>query len=160
MAHIQRPFDEEDPTALIPVERRTEDDLPERVKGIVLWKTNLPDRRPGYYIYDVQNNTHSSVEFIEDHWYWLYDHNDFTFVSLQDRIEHYTFGTGYWSVEVDPQHPQHHIRKFAKLLSEMIRPDHVHHGHHVHLVWLGLISFGSGADVNHFGSRVNSHGPE
>src|ERR1700677_2602091 len=116
MAHIQRPFDEEDPTALIPVERRTEDDLPERVKGIVLWKTNLPDRRPGYYIYDVQNNTHSSVEFIEDHWYWLYDHNDFTFVSLQDRIEHYTFGTGYWSVEVDPQHPQH-----QQFLEEQIR---------------------------------------
>jgi hypothetical protein len=122
-AHIQRPFNEEDPTALVPVERRTEDNLPERVKGIVLWKTDLPDWEPEYYIYDVQNNTHSSVEFIEDHWYWLYDHSGFTFVSLQDCIEHYTFGTGYWAVKVDPQHPQHHL-----YLEEQIR----------NAEWLGL----------------------
>jgi Zinc knuckle len=123
MAHIQRPFNEEDPTALVPVERRTEDNLPERVKGIILWKTDLPDREPEYYIYNVQNNTHSSVEFIEVHWYWLYDHSGFTFVSLQDHIEHYTFGTGYWAVKVDPQHPQHHL-----YLEEQIR----------NTEWLGL----------------------
>jgi hypothetical protein len=126
---LQRPFDETNPTQLIPVVRRTEDDLPDCVKGTVLWRTDLPDRNPGYYIYDVQNNTHSSVEFIEDHWYWLYDHSGFTFASLSDRIERNTYGTGYWRVEVDPQHPEHHlyieeqIRNAERLGVQLILPE-------------------------------------
>jgi hypothetical protein len=126
---LQRPFDESNPGQLIRVARRTEDDLPDRVKGTVLWRTDLPDRPPGYYHYDVQNNVHSSVEFIEDHWYWLYDHGSFTFVSLNDRIERNTYGTGFWAVEVDPQHPEHHlyieeqIRNAERLGIQLILPE-------------------------------------
>jgi hypothetical protein len=106
MAHIQRPFDEEHPTQLILIERRTEDDLQDHVKGTVLWKADLSDREPGYYIYDVQYNTYTPVEFIKNHWYWLYEHQGFTFVSLNDLIERYTYGTGYWVVQ-DPQHSEY-----------------------------------------------------
>jgi hypothetical protein len=94
---------------LIPVDRRTEDDLSDCVKGTVLWRTDLPDRTPGYYLYDIHNNAHTPIEFIEDHWYFLYEHSGFTLVSLDNCIDHNTLGTGYWAVKLDPQHPQHHL---------------------------------------------------
>ena len=98
---MNEPFDPSKPKSLVSVARRTSDNLPDRVKGSVVW---LSDREnPGYYLQVPDRDQPRPVEFIEDHWHFLFPYNRGNFTSLEDQIEHNAQNTGYWSIS-DPQH--------------------------------------------------------
>jgi hypothetical protein len=93
MAAISEPFDEINTKRLIRVTRRQTDDLPSYVKDQVVWQPD--DFVPGYYLVDQAFNHIQPIEFLENHWYYLFIHNDVNYTSANDRIEPGTRGTGY-----------------------------------------------------------------
>ena len=124
MASLSKPFDEQNPTELIPVTRRTTDDLPPHVKDQVEWRDDLPGRPPGYYSYNPETDEILVLEFIENFWYPLFTYTGVFYTSLEERIEPHTRGTGYWKLsepqhfwhQLDPQHP--HYNQYVALAEE------------------------------------------
>ena len=103
-------FHEQDP---IVAPRRSSDDLPVHVKGIVRW---YPDAEPqaGYYIpkkYSPSGDF-EPLEFINNQWFSLFGHPETSTTQLCTRasaaipiVNH--LGIGYWDI-TDPEHPDCH----------------------------------------------------
>ena len=105
-----QPFNTENPDAPVQVTLRTTPDLPAHVLDQVRWTEYLG--HTGYHIQNIVNNLWYPVEFINDHWHWVYNTDGRFFTSLDDRIEPYTEGTGYWRL-TDPQHPGYMLEPLA-----------------------------------------------
>ena len=100
-------FHEQDP---IVAPRRSSDDLPVHVKGIIRW---YPDTQPhaGYYVpkkYSPSGDF-EPLEFINNQWFGLFGHPETSTTHLCTRasaaipvINH--LGIGYWDI-TDPEHP-------------------------------------------------------
>ena len=100
-------FHEQDP---IIAPRRSSDDLPVHVKGIIRW---YPDAQPqaGYYIpkkYSPSGDF-EPLEFINNQWFGLFGHPETSTTHLCTRasaaipiVNH--LGIGYWDI-TDPKHP-------------------------------------------------------
>src|SRR5882762_10107390 len=129
MASLSRPFDEQNPTELIRVTRRTTDDLPPHVKDQIQWKDDLPGHSPGYYLYIPDADIIKPLEFIKNFWYPLFVYTGTAFTSLEERIEPHTEGTGYWKLsepqhpwrQLDPEHP--HYSQYAALAEEELQEE-------------------------------------
>ena len=110
-------FHEQEP---LPAPRRTSDDLPAHVKGIIQW---YPDAQPiaGYYIprkYS-PSGEYEPIEFINNQWYRLFKHEETSTTHLCTRanaaipiVNH--LGIGYWDV-TEPQHPNFDINNQAPI---------------------------------------------
>ena len=112
MAPIERLtciFHEQDP---IIAPRRSSDDLPVHVKGIVRW---YPDAQPqaGYYIpkkYSPSGDF-EPLEFINNQWFGLFGHSETSTTHLCTKASAAIpitnhLGIGYWDI-TDPEHPDH-----------------------------------------------------
>ena len=107
--HLTCIFHEQDP---IVAPRRSSDDLPVHVKGIVRW---YPDAQPqaGYYVpkkYSPSGDF-EPLEFINNQWFGLFGHPETSTTHLCTRasaaipiINH--LGIGYWDI-ADPEHPDY-----------------------------------------------------
>ena len=117
---MEKPFEQSNPTELLKITRRTSDDLPAHVKDLVKWRTREDGALPGYYVYDPREDRHQPVEFIDNHWHKLFVYSGTAYVSLSDRIDPFTQGTGYWKTS-DPQHPHYHehLSTLAQQASEV-----------------------------------------
>jgi hypothetical protein len=67
---------------------------------------DLPDYPLGYYIYNHSEQRYTLVEYLENHWYHIYQYSGIMYTSLGECIEPHMQGTGYWCI-TDPQHPDH-----------------------------------------------------
>jgi hypothetical protein len=85
--------------------KQTSDDLPDYVKDTVQW-LDLPDYTLGYYVYNCSEQQYTPVEYLENHWYHIYQYSGIAYTSLGEHIEPHTQGTGYWCI-TDPQHSDH-----------------------------------------------------
>jgi hypothetical protein len=103
---LGQPFDLDNPENLVPLIKRTEDNLPAHVKNTVQWRSDLLNHPAGYYIYDNELQRLQAVEFVENYWHNVYQYTGFAYTSLAARTEPHTEGTGYWYLS-DPQHPLH-----------------------------------------------------
>ena len=100
-------FHEQDP---IIAPRRSSDDLPVHVKGIVRW---YPDAEPqaGYYVpkkYSPSGDF-EPLEFINNQWFGLFGHPETSTTHLCTRAStaipvNNRLGIGYWDI-TDPEHP-------------------------------------------------------
>ena len=90
--------------------RRSSDDLPTHVKGIIRW---YPDAQPiaGYYIPKKYSPSREfePVEFINNRWFILFRHQDTSTTHLCTKASEAIpiinrLGIGYWDI-TDPQHP-------------------------------------------------------
>ena len=105
--HLTCIFHEQDP---IVAPRRSSDDLPVHVKGIVRW---YPDAQPqaGYYIpkkYSPSGDF-EPLEFINNQWFGLFKHLETSTTHFCTRASAAIpiinrLGIGYWDV-TDPEHP-------------------------------------------------------
>ena len=100
-------FHEQDP---IVAPRRSSDDLPTHVKGIVWW---YPDAEPqaGYYVPKKYSPSRDfePLEFINNQWFGLFGHPETSTTHLCTRasaaipiVNH--LGIGYWDI-TNPEHP-------------------------------------------------------
>ena len=72
------------------------------MKGLVFFHYDTEDpHRTGYYL--PSPNRPLEVEFVNNHWYQLYDYLGYWATSIEDEIPHNHQGTGYWHI-TDPQH--------------------------------------------------------
>ena len=102
-------FHEQDP---IVAPRRSSDDLPVHVKGIVRW---YPDAQPqaGYYVpkkYSPSGDF-EPLEFINNQWFGLFGHPETSTTHLCTRASAAIpitnrLGIGYWDI-TDPEHPDY-----------------------------------------------------
>ena len=100
-------FHEQDP---IVAPRRSSDDLPTHVKGIIRW---YPDAQPqaGYYVpkkYSPSGDF-EPVEFINNQWFGLFGHPETSTTQLCTKASKAIpivnrLGIGYWDI-TDPEHP-------------------------------------------------------
>ena len=105
--HLTCIFHEQDP---IVAPRRSSDDLPIHVKGIVRW---YPDAEPqaGYYVpkkYSPSGDF-EPLEFINNQWFGLFGHPETSTTQLCTRASTAIpivncLGIGYWDI-TDPEHP-------------------------------------------------------
>ena len=105
--HLTCIFHEQDP---IIVHRRSSDDLPVHVKGIVRW---YPDAQPqaGYYVpkkYSPSGDF-EPLKFINNQWFRLFGHPETSTTHLCTRASAAIpiinrLGIGYWDI-TDPEHP-------------------------------------------------------
>jgi hypothetical protein len=53
------------------LERRTDDDLPQHIKGVAVWK-EIEDKE-GYWVFDILSNTYLAIEYEEAtrQWYFI-----------------------------------------------------------------------------------------
>jgi hypothetical protein len=53
------------------LERRTDDDLPQHIKGVAIWKEI--DDEGGYWVFDILSNTYLAIEYEEAtrQWYFI-----------------------------------------------------------------------------------------
>ena len=110
-------FHEQEP---LPAPRRTSDDLPSHVKGIVWW---YPVAEPvtGYYIprkYS-PSREYEPVEFINNQWYGLFKHQETSTTHLCTCANaaipiSNCLGIGYWDI-TEPQHPDHDFNNQAPI---------------------------------------------
>ena len=100
-------FHEQDP---IIAPRRSSDDLPTHVKGIIRW---YPDVQPAPRYYVPRKYSPSGdfepVEFINNQWFGLFGHPETSTTHLCTRASEAIpiincLGIGYWDI-TDPQHP-------------------------------------------------------
>ena len=100
-------FHEQDPLV---APRRSSDDLPAHVKGIIRW---YPDAQPvaGYYVPKVYSPSRDfkPVEFINNQWFRLFGHPETSTTHLCTRASEAIpivncLSIGYWDI-TDPQHP-------------------------------------------------------
>ena len=113
MSFLAKPFNPTDPSELIEAVRRSEDDLPDHVKGTVTWRDDR-DHPAGYYILsDRPSRPSIPVEFFENHWYKLFPFKDWLYVSYKDQIPHFERGTGYWK-PTDPEYQADPPRLFVE----------------------------------------------
>jgi hypothetical protein len=56
---------------LFTLERRTDDDLPQHIKGVAVWK-EIEDEE-GYWVFDILSNTYLAIEYEEAtrQWYFI-----------------------------------------------------------------------------------------
>jgi hypothetical protein len=101
MAELHDPLDT-DPPRLARVTRRTEDDLPDHVKGNDHWRIDHSNG-VGYYILNPRNNTYFPLEFLNHHWYRLRVFAGQAYTDRDSRIRHFANRTGYWDI-TDYQH--------------------------------------------------------
>jgi len=92
---------------LIRVTRRTEDDLPDRVKERVHWQRDQSSGE-GYYVLNPRTNTCTPLEFIDNYWYRLWVYTGQAYTSRDEQIRPYYNHTGYWNIS-DWQHPDHRV---------------------------------------------------
>ena len=107
--HLTCVFHEQDP---IITPRRSSDDLPLHVKGIVRW---YPDAEPhaGYYVpkkYSPSGDF-EPLEFINNQWFGLFGHPETSTTHLCTRASAAIpiinrLGIGYWDI-TDPEHPDY-----------------------------------------------------
>jgi hypothetical protein len=99
---------------LVPVSRRTEDNLPQHVKGDVEWR-NHEYLGCGYYLYRPSRDTYKPVEFLNDYWHFLRIYTGQPHTAPEFRLKPYARGTGYWHT-YDYQHLeyQHFTRDLFK----------------------------------------------
>ena len=100
-------FHEQEP---LPAPRRTSDNLPAHIKGIIQW---YPDAQPitGYYIprkYS-PSGEYEPIEFINNQWYGLFKHKETSTTHLCTQANAAIpivncLGIGYWDI-TEPQHP-------------------------------------------------------
>ena len=105
--HLTCIFHEQDP---IIAPRRSSDDLPIHVKGIIRW---YPDAQPqaGYYVpkkYSPSGDF-EPLEFINNQWFGLFGHPETSTTHLCTRASAAIpvtnhLGIGYWDI-TDPEHP-------------------------------------------------------
>jgi hypothetical protein len=107
---LSEPFNTDNPRELRHVTRRTEPDLPQHVLSEVCW-TEIHGH-PRYYVQNVVTWEWHPVEFVDNHWYWLFLSEGQFYTALEDRIEPNTQGTGYWDI-TDPQHPYYVLEPVA-----------------------------------------------
>ena len=102
-------FHEQDP---IIAPRRSSDDLPTHVKGIVRWYPNA-EPQAGYYVPKKYSPSKDfePLEFINNQWFGLFGHSETSTTHLCTRasaaipiINHLSIG--YWDI-TDPQHPDY-----------------------------------------------------
>src|SRR6266550_4727945 len=105
MAHFVDPLTTGTTDNLARLERRTTDDLPDRVKGKVHWRIDH-SAGPGYYVLNPRNKTYYPVEFINNYWYKLRVYAGIAYSSQVSCIEPHRNDTGYWK-PTDYQHPDH-----------------------------------------------------
>ena len=106
MAHFVDPINTE-VNQLARVTKRTEDDLPDRVKEQVHWRRDQPSGE-GYYILNPRTNTYTPLKFINNYWYRLRVYTGQAYTSKDKQIRPYHNYTGYWSIS-DWQHPDHRV---------------------------------------------------
>ena len=110
-------FHKQDP---LPAPRRTSDNLPSHIKGIVQW---YPDAElvAGYYIprkYS-PSGEYEPVKFINNQWHGLFKHEETSTTHLCTRanaaipISNH-LGIGYWDI-TEPQHPNHDFNSQAPI---------------------------------------------
>ena len=110
-------FYEQDP---LPAPRRTLDNLPSHIKGIVQW---YPDTElvAGYYIprkYS-PSGEYEPVKFINNQWYGLFKHKETSTTHLCTRANaaipiSNRLGIGYWDI-TEPQHPNFDVNNQAPI---------------------------------------------
>ena len=110
-------FHEQDP---LPAPRRTSDDLPQHVKGIVRW---YPDTEPtpGYYLPKKYSPSgeYKPVEFINNQWYGLFKHEETSTTQFCTHANtaipvNNCLGIGYWDT-TEPQHPDFNFNNQAPI---------------------------------------------
>src|SRR6266576_3039523 len=106
MASFVDPIDAE-PQRLTRVTRRTEDNLPDRVKERVHWQRDQSSGE-GYYVLNPRTNTYTPLEFIDNYWYKLRVYTGQAYTSRDEQIRPYHNHTGYWNIS-DWQHPDHRV---------------------------------------------------
>src|SRR6266576_3556922 len=106
MASFVDPIDAE-PQRLTRVTRRTEDNLPDRVKERVHWQRDQSSGE-GYYVLNPRTNTYTPLEFIDNYWYRLRVYTGQAYTSRDTRIKPHHNNTGYWRV-TDWQHPNQRL---------------------------------------------------
>jgi hypothetical protein len=75
------------------------------VKGVVFFHYDTEDpHRTGYYL--PSPNRPLEVDFVNNHWYQLYDYLGYWATSVEDQIPRNHQGTGFWHIS-DPQHPDY-----------------------------------------------------
>ena len=105
--HLTCIFHKQDP---IVAPRRSSDDLPVHVKGIIRW---YPDAQPqaGYYVPKKYSPSRDfePLEFINNQWFGLFGHPETSTTQLCTRASaaipiSNRLGIGYWDI-TDPEHP-------------------------------------------------------
>ena len=74
MARLHAPFNLQNPTELIPVTRRTTDDLPPHVKDTVYWYESEDPHFTGYYIQPVPEEPARPIDYFEHRWHFLFEY--------------------------------------------------------------------------------------
>ena len=92
---LQSQYNNLESAHLVPVTRRTEDNLPLHVKRDVFWK-NHEYYGPGYYLYRPNRDTYEPVEFLNDYWHFLRIYTGQAHTAPEFCLEPYARGTGYW----------------------------------------------------------------
>ena len=100
MAWLAWLFNTANPAEIVQVHCRDEDNIPPHVNGQVYW------RNDGYYLAVPYDTQPKAVEFINNYWYIIFQHDSHWYTALEDCIEPNTLGTGYWRA-TDPQHPDY-----------------------------------------------------
>jgi hypothetical protein len=89
MAQLDRPFDLDNLQDLTLLTKRTSDNLPDYVKNTVQW-LDLSDYPLGYYVYNCSEQQYTPVEYLENHWYHIYQYAGIAYTSLGEHIEPHT----------------------------------------------------------------------
>jgi hypothetical protein len=104
MAELHIQFDP-NKDELIKLTRRTEDNLPDRVKRNIKW-IKYHSNGEGYYILNPRDKTYYPLEFINHYWYRLQVFTGQAYASRTSVIQRFANGTGYWDI-TDYQHEEH-----------------------------------------------------
>ena len=108
MARLERPFNTANPSEFIRVYCRDEDDLPHYLKNLIHWQED------GYYLSLPYESEPRAVEFLDNNWYFVFQHEGRWFTTQEDRIHPNTQGSGYWRI-TDPQHPDYNKASTSQL---------------------------------------------
>ena len=93
MAELQLLIDPTDKSGLQELTRRTEDNLLEHVLGDIVWIDNNPHHPIEYYLWIQSLIEFRPVEFVEDHWYFIFEAHGRYFTSPDQHINPYEQGT-------------------------------------------------------------------
>ena len=110
-------FHKQDP---LPAPRRTLDDLPQHIKGIVRWYSDA-EPTPGYYLPKKYSPSreYKPFEFINNQWYGLFKHEATSTTQFCTRANtaipvNNRLGIGYWDI-TEPQHPDFNFNNQAPI---------------------------------------------
>ena len=89
MAELQPPIDPTDKSGLQELTRRTEDNLPEHITGEVVWIDNDPPHSDRYYLWIKPLAEFQPIEFVDNHWYFIFEVRGRYFISPDQHINPY-----------------------------------------------------------------------